>query len=216
MKHLRTSHFERNYAKGLSVRVGGNEAVPFARAKYALRINHPARGKFPVGPQKPMRLRDHVVACVQEVQFLRFGSGNPVLDIRHLSNSGFLDDHYEISSIGPFNVLPFIENAAQLFGVHPRYNVVWACDLMPDALQIRSRISDWLDGEISLSEFEDWFVPATWNIHKGNDPEAEELTDEIELSLSEYSGEYLSLDQLKDKLTELALVAHPVGSRHKD
>jgi len=84
---------------------------------------------------------------------------------------------------------------------------------MPDALQIRSRIADWLDGKISLSEFEDWFVPVTWDIHKGNDPEAEELTDEIELSLSGYSGEYLSLDQLKDKLRELVPVAHPVGQR---
>jgi hypothetical protein len=75
---------------------------------------------------------------------------------------------------------------------------------MPDALQIRTRLADWLDGKISLSEFEDWFVPETWDIHKANDPDAEDLADEIELSLSEYSGGHVSVDQLKQNLTEMA------------
>ena len=80
---------------------------------------------------------------------------------------------------------------------------------MPDALQIRARLADWLDGKISLSEFEDWFVPETWNIHKAADPEAEELVDKIELSLSEYSGGYLSPAQLRESLGELVAAAHP-------
>jgi hypothetical protein len=80
---------------------------------------------------------------------------------------------------------------------------------MPNAFQIRSRLTEWINGGISLSEFEDWFVPETWNIHKANDPEAEALTDEIELSLSEYSGGYLSLDRLKENLKELAHIATP-------
>jgi hypothetical protein len=71
---------------------------------------------------------------------------------------------------------------------------------MPEAIQIRSRLSDWIEGRISLAEFEDWFVPATWNIHKGNDAAAEDLTDSIELSLSEYSGGYLTLEELREKL----------------
>jgi hypothetical protein len=53
-------------------------------------------------------------------------------------------------------------------------------------------------------------VPETWNIHKANDPEAEALADEIELSLSEYSGGYLSLGQLKENLKELAHIATPI------
>jgi hypothetical protein len=81
---------------------------------------------------------------------------------------------------------------------------------MPGAVQIRSRLADWINGRVSLSEFEDWFVPETWNIHKANDPEAEALADEIELSLSEYSGGYLSLGQLKENLKELAHIATPI------
>jgi hypothetical protein len=84
---------------------------------------------------------------------------------------------------------------------------------MPDALQIRLRLSEWIDGRISLSEFEDWFVPETWSIHMANDPEAEDLTDEIELTLSEYSGGHLSIALLKDRLKELAHVAHPFAAK---
>src|SRR5438128_2351866 len=83
---------------------------------------------------------------------------------------------------------------------------------MPDALQIRSRLADWIDGRSSLSEFEDWFVPETWNIHKASDAEAEDLTDEIELSLSEYSGGHLTLEQLKESLRERVLVGYPFAS----
>lgn len=84
---------------------------------------------------------------------------------------------------------------------------------MPDALQIRSRLAEWTDGKISLSEFEDWFVPETWNIHKANDLEAEDLVDEIELSLSEYSGGYLSVGELKKRLKDLAHIATPFVPR---
>jgi hypothetical protein len=78
---------------------------------------------------------------------------------------------------------------------------------MPNALQIRSRLVEWLDGKISLADFEDWFVPETWNIHKANDQEADRLVDDIELSLSEYSGGYLTLAQLKAHLRKLVPAA---------
>jgi hypothetical protein len=75
---------------------------------------------------------------------------------------------------------------------------------MPNAAEIHSHLADWLQGKISLSQFEDWFVPATWDIHKANDPEAESLVDEIELRLSEYSGRYLALERLREELRDLA------------
>lgn len=84
---------------------------------------------------------------------------------------------------------------------------------MPDAVQIRLKLSDWIEGRISLTEFEDWFVPATWNIHQDNDAEAEGLTDLIELSLSEYSGGYLTVHELKERLKESALVAAPFDAK---
>jgi hypothetical protein len=69
--------------------------------------------------------------------------------------------------------------------------------------QIRLRLADWINGEISLAEFEDWFVPETWDIHKLGDKEAEDLVDEIELNLSEYSGGYLSKEELQASLKRL-------------
>ena len=75
---------------------------------------------------------------------------------------------------------------------------------MANASEIRTHLADWLDGKFSLAEFEDWFVPETWNVHKSNDPEAESLADEIELRLSEYSGGHLRAEQLREELKELA------------
>jgi len=74
---------------------------------------------------------------------------------------------------------------------------------MPDALKICWRLLEWIEGDVSLDEFEDWFVPATWNIHRASDPEAEDLTDEIELSLAEYSGGHLTIEELKAELAKL-------------
>ena len=74
---------------------------------------------------------------------------------------------------------------------------------MIGASQIRARLAGWIDERTSLAEFEDWFVPATWDIHKSDDAEAENLTNEIELSLSEYSGGYSSEEQLRMSLNRL-------------
>lgn len=75
---------------------------------------------------------------------------------------------------------------------------------MVDALQIRQRLAEYLLGITSLQQFEDWFVPATWDIHKSNDPEVEVLTDEIESNLSEYTGGQLSQQDLQKALSDLA------------
>jgi hypothetical protein len=80
---------------------------------------------------------------------------------------------------------------------------------MPNVHQIRERLASWLSGNISLAEFEDWFVPETWNMHKFNDREAESLVDDIELSLSEYSGGYLSREQLLDAMRSVLASGSP-------
>ena len=71
---------------------------------------------------------------------------------------------------------------------------------MVSASEIRERVANVLFGDASLEEFEDWFVPATWDAHKAGDPEAESLTDEIEMNLSEYSSGQLSPEQLRSRL----------------
>ncbi len=81
---------------------------------------------------------------------------------------------------------------------------------MISATQIRNRLGDWLNGEIFLREFEEWFVPATWDSHKANDTEAESLADEIELNLSEYTDRTITYQELKDRLrSELVNTSHP-------
>jgi hypothetical protein len=75
---------------------------------------------------------------------------------------------------------------------------------MSKAPEIREQLGRWIDGEISLQQFEDWFLPSTWNLHVENDAEAESLADEIELYLSEYSDRVLSLADLRGELTRIA------------
>jgi hypothetical protein len=71
-----------------------------------------------------------------------------------------------------------------------------------DVRQIRDQVSRWLSGQMSLRELEDWFVPATWDNHKANNTEAEELANAIELLLSEYTDGVLSKDEFRREITE--------------
>lgn len=71
---------------------------------------------------------------------------------------------------------------------------------MISATELKKRLGDWLDGKLSLREFEEWFVPATWDAHKSGDREAESLVDEIELNLSEYTDRVISHEELRTRL----------------
>jgi len=82
---------------------------------------------------------------------------------------------------------------------------------MTSAREIRTQLQNWLDGAISFRQFEDWFVLETWNIHRSNDDEAESITDEIELNLSEYSDGLLTKEELAKELTRIAHVTMVTG-----
>jgi hypothetical protein len=75
---------------------------------------------------------------------------------------------------------------------------------MVSPAEIRQQLSRWIGGEISLRQFEDWFVPATWDAHSAEDKEVEALADEIELNLSEFSDSVLSEQELREELTRIA------------
>ena len=70
---------------------------------------------------------------------------------------------------------------------------------MPDLLSvlIRSQLHRYLDGETSLSAFNQWFVPATLDVERTGDPMGEALTWEIDLRLAEYSNGDCTEDELK-------------------
>jgi hypothetical protein len=76
---------------------------------------------------------------------------------------------------------------------------------MVSSSQIRAGLSLFLDGVISLDEFEDWFVQNTWNIHLSGSVDAESLTFAVEESLAEFSSHHIDEPKLRG---ELARVLH--------
>lgn len=70
-------------------------------------------------------------------------------------------------------------------------------------LEIRAALVRYLNSEISLAEFEDWFVPVAWNIEQTGNREAIELAAEIELRLAEFTNGHWSEDELHNKLAPL-------------
>jgi hypothetical protein len=106
----------------------------------------------------------------------------------------------------PINVLDIYWPSLKILhssGAVTRLTELGGCRFMPNAHQIRERLADWINGKTSLIEFEDWFIPATWNIHQSGDKDAENMVDEIELNLSEYSGGYISQIELRDAMRSL-------------
>ncbi|SRR6266545_1724490 len=70
-------------------------------------------------------------------------------------------------------------------------------------LIIRQKLIDYLQNAISLDEFQEWFVPNTWDIHLSGEPGAIALTNDIELRLSEYSSGHLPEAQMRREFSQL-------------
>src|SRR5215467_6938192 len=72
--------------------------------------------------------------------------------------------------------------------------------LMPQTLErdIRERLAHYLAGDSTLERFQDWFVPATWNVAKSGPQGAARLAYAIDLRLAEYSnGDWLESELQK-------------------
>ena len=67
-------------------------------------------------------------------------------------------------------------------------------------LEIRAWLGRYVRGEIPLSQFKDWFVPATWNVHRSGNPLAPDLAYEIDALIAEFSDAALTERQLKQRL----------------
>ena len=77
-------------------------------------------------------------------------------------------------------------------------------------MEIRQQLARYVDGGSNLNQFEDWFVPATWNIPKG-DVVAIELARDVELRLAEHTNGHWTEIELKEKLLGLVAVPDPWG-----
>ncbi|MEK9136781.1 MAG: hypothetical protein AAB393_06620 [Bacteroidota bacterium] len=71
---------------------------------------------------------------------------------------------------------------------------------MANVNEIREKLAKYLAEDLSLPDFEDWFVQNSWNVHQGNDLEARNLVQAIDLRLSEFSSGHLSEEGLRKEL----------------
>jgi hypothetical protein len=71
------------------------------------------------------------------------------------------------------------------------------------SLKIREWLSRYLDGEISLRQFEDWFIPVAWGIPRTANQGTLELVGEIELRLAEFSNGHWTEPELRTTLEPL-------------
>ena len=74
---------------------------------------------------------------------------------------------------------------------------------MIEEAAIRDRLSAIARHELSLEQFENWFVPAAWNMHQDSSEEAIELASSIHLLLSERDDRILNELELRDNLLSL-------------
>jgi hypothetical protein len=70
-------------------------------------------------------------------------------------------------------------------------------------LEIRDRLARYLNGDISLHDFEEWFVPVSWSVEQTHSAKAIELAAEVELRLAEFSNDHWTEAELRSKLQPL-------------
>ena len=68
---------------------------------------------------------------------------------------------------------------------------------------IHDHIAALLSDEISLYEFQDWLVVATWDIERHADPAATDLAYSARLALAELSRSDISQPAFQERMTEL-------------
>jgi len=72
--------------------------------------------------------------------------------------------------------------------------------LFQSDLEIRNQLARCLAKEITLDEFEDWFVARSWNYQEAATPQLLDLVSQIELLLAEFSNGHLEEEQLRRHL----------------
>jgi hypothetical protein len=70
-------------------------------------------------------------------------------------------------------------------------------------IEIRDKLASYLVGEISLHDFEDWFVPASWNVAQSKKQADINLVYEIELWIAEFSDGFWNENELRNYLRPL-------------
>ena len=83
-------------------------------------------------------------------------------------------------------------------------------------LEARQQLARYLKGELTLNEFQDWFVPQSWNFHQASDPSLQKFVSGVELALAEFGNGDWSENELRQLLnilrTNYELEYRPVPS----
>jgi hypothetical protein len=74
---------------------------------------------------------------------------------------------------------------------------------MEDA--ILEHVHSYLRGQENVNEFQDWFVPATWNINQTSNRDAIAMSRRIGLRLAEFLNGHWTEHELKDRLAEMLI-----------
>jgi len=70
-------------------------------------------------------------------------------------------------------------------------------------LEIREQLARYLKSELTLNEFQDWFVPRSWNFHENTNPSLQKLVASIELAIAEFVNGDWSWQELREQLSML-------------
>ena len=71
---------------------------------------------------------------------------------------------------------------------------------MVSSNEVRNRLADAIEGQVSFDEFEDWLVQYSWNVHQSKDFDLQRLVFAIELALAERSSGHLDDEGLVREL----------------
>ncbi len=83
-------------------------------------------------------------------------------------------------------------------------------------LEIRAWLGRYVRGEIGLRSFQDWFVPATWNVHAVGNPLAPSLAYQIDALIAQYSDGSLTEGRLRQRLDRYVEIYRFVYGQERD
>jgi hypothetical protein len=70
--------------------------------------------------------------------------------------------------------------------------------------EIRRWLGSYLAGEVSLADFGNWFMAATWDVHRSDNPLAVALAVEIKLRLAELSNGHWTEEEFRSQIHQFA------------
>jgi hypothetical protein len=70
-------------------------------------------------------------------------------------------------------------------------------------MSIREQLARYLNQEITLAEFQEWYVPFSWQVDRLGDLFLREFISDTDLRLAEYTSGHLSEEDLRSELRSL-------------